>query len=476
MRIPFLGGSYVSQSVRADAERCVNFYPEFMESQNAATQVALYPTPGYELRCTFPTSPVRGLAAFNGRLFAVSGARLYEVFSDWTFIDRGAVATDAVNSPATFSSSGDVSSELFVTGGGNGYILNLTTNILTLVLTGTADFGGFVDGYFVALDAATSTLQYSNLADGLTWDALDVVQRNTASDPWVSMAVINREVRLFGQVTSDAYVSTDNTDTVFQPVTGSQSTEGVAGPYSSVALADQSVMWLSANAQGSGIVMRASGYVPVRVSTHAVEHAIQGYTQTRDAVAWSYQDQGHTFYVLNFPTMDATWVYDTVTGVWHERGWWDSANMKYLASRAQHHAYCFNAHVVGDRLTGGLYQQSIAYYNDIADVPLRRMRQGPHVSTQQRSLFATTAQLDLETGVGCATCTDPQIMLQWSMDGGHTWSNEHWTSAGAVGEYKTRAVWRRLGGARNRTFRVVVSDQVPWRLIDFYFDGVGGLS
>lgn len=476
MRVPFLGGSYTSQSLRADAERTVNFYPEFIESKDGASPVVLYPTPGYELCATFPTSPHRGQAAFDGRVFAVSGAVLYELFSDCSFIARGAVATDAANSPATFSTNGDIASQVFVTAGGNGYILNLTTNALTLVLTGTADFGGFVDGYFVALDSGTSTLMWSNYGTGLTWDALDVAQRNTASDPWVSMLVMNREVRLFGQETSEAYRSTESTDDTFQPVPGSLVTEGVAGPYSSVALADQSVIWLSANKLGTGVFMRAAGYVPVRISTHAVETAVQAYTQTSDAVAWSYQDQGHTFYAINFPTMDATWVYDTTTGVWHERGWWDSASMKYLAARAQSHCYAFGKHLVGDRLSGSVYEQKVSYYTDMADAPLRRLRQGPHLSGQQRSFFANTAELLCDVGIGRAACPDPQVMLQWSKDGGNTWSNEHWASAGLVGEYGTRVRWRRIGEARDRIFKVVVSDPVPWRLVDFFYDGVGGTT
>jgi hypothetical protein len=52
---------------------------------------------------------------------------------------------------------------------------------------------------------------------------------------------------------------------------------------------------------------------------------------------------------------------------------------------------------------------------------------------------------------------DPQAMLRWSNDGGSTWSNEHWTSIGRIGRYTNRAIWRRLGFARDRIFEVSIS-------------------
>ena len=58
---------------------------------------------------------------------------------------------------------------------------------------------------------------------------------------------------------------------------------------------------------------------------------------------------------------------------------------------------------------------------------------------------------------------DPQVMLRWSDDGGHTWSSEHWTSMGKIGEYGRRAIWRRLGMTvklRDRIYEVSGTDPV----------------
>jgi hypothetical protein len=109
---------------------------------------------------------------------------------------------------------------------------------------------------------------------------------------------------------------------------------------------------------------------------------------------------------------------------------------------------------------------------------IRRLRQSPHLSTEQVLLFIDYFQLDVEAGIGLSEGqgVDPQIMLQWSDDGGHTWSNEHWTSAGRQGQYQRRALWRRLGRTRDRVWRVVVSDPCRWVFLDAFMGVKRGTS
>lgn len=98
---------------------------------------------------------------------------------------------------------------------------------------------------------------------------------------------------------------------------------------------------------------------------------------------------------------------------------------------------------------------------------IRRLRRAPHLSAEHAWIFYHEMQLDLEVGVGQSTGpTDPVVMLRWSDDKAHSWSNEHWVSAGKIGEYKRRAMWRQLGRSRDRTFEVVVDAAVQWALID----------
>ena len=188
--------------------------------------------------------------------------------------------------------------------------------------------------------------------------------------------------------------------------------------------------------------------------------------------------QGHTLYVLNFPTANATWVYDLSTGLWTERLLRNSTTGQWEAHRGICHAFAFGTHVIGDRSTGTVYEEDIDIYTDAGEVPLRRLRVGPHFNLEGQFLFFHRFQLDMETGVGLVTGqgSDPQIMLRWSNDGGRTWGNEMWTTAGAIGGYQTRAIWRRLGAARDRVFEVSFTDPVPFRLNNAWIDVTAGVA
>jgi hypothetical protein len=67
------------------------------------------------------------------------------------------------------------------------------------------------------------------------------------------------------------------------------------------------------------------------------------------------------------------------------------------------------------------------------------------------------------TSAGTVLGADPKVMLRWSDDGGHTWSNEHWASMGKIGEYYRRVFWRRLGMTlklRDRVYEISGTDPV----------------
>ena len=60
----------------------------------------------------------------------------------------------------------------------------------------------------------------------------------------------------------------------------------------------------------------------------------------------------------------------------------------------------------------------------------------------------------MENGTGNSDDPDPQIMREFSDDGGRTWSNQTSRSLGKEGEYRKRQVWRREGLAyRDRMYR-----------------------
>lgn len=394
----FIGGGYPHESQAIDAQRTVNLYPEVVESGTGKSVKALLSIPGLADFCTLPVGPIRQLFAQDGRAWAVAGSVLYELYSGGTFTARGgALINDGT--PATIDSNGAAGHQLWVTSGGRGGVLDTVSHAWTPDVRTDATMGAFVDGYFVSLDAATSTVYASDLENGLTWNALSKAQRNLGSDAIVAMGAINRMLFLLGSQTSEVWYNTGASPFAFGPFQGGFLEVGCAAR-GSVAWCDNSLFWLGASEQGPGTVCRSVGFQAQRISTHALAKTIAGYATISDAVAFSHVWNDHAVYVLSFPTEGKTWAWDAASGVWTERAYWDTTSGLWGLYKPRFHAYAFGKHLVGDGVTGNIYELSATTYTDAAGVPLRRLRQGPYVVNENRQLFHRRFWLDIQSGVG----------------------------------------------------------------------------
>ena len=479
MRWPsFAGPTFLrSQSLLASPERCVNLYPQRVRTPRGQDYV-LYPTHGLTSFATPAGSPGRGIfsQALGGteRAFAVIGPTLYEIMSDGSTTSRGTVAVDG--NPAEMVTNGDGGDELFITSGDSGYVLNLTTNVLTSEVSDVT-MGGFMDGYFIALDAASSTLKISDLLDGTTWDATQIAQRSTASDPWRAMLVKYPRIWLLGEHTGDVWYNAGTAPFPFAPIQGVQIPYGIAAAFS-IEIVGSAIMWLTHTQNGDGQVVEALGYAPTVVSTEAVEYVWSTYSRIDDAVAWSYQDQGHEFYVLNFPSANATWVYDRTEGQWHQRGAWDETNGEFDVWGPQYHTHVFARHLVLHAGNGTIYRMAHDLYTDSDGNGLRRLRVPPILSNEQKRVFVDRLQLHVEAGLGLTTGqgSDPQILMRMSRNGGRTFGNQRTRTSGAQGQYDTRLIWQNCGASRNPVPEFVSSDPVATRWLDLLADVRAGAA
>ena len=225
----------------------------------------------------------------------------------------------------------------------------------------------------------------------------------------------------------------------------------------SVVKLDNGFFWLAKDERGQGQIVRSIGYQPKVVSTPAIDYAISQYSDISDAVAYSYQEDGHAFYVITFPTGGATWVYDTSTNLWHERAYANQTSGQLERHRGVYHAFFNGIHVVSD------YNQSIIYRMglDLLDddgVNITRLRSTPHIAQENMRILWRTVEIDIETGTELGA-DDPQMAMRWSDDSGNTWSNWRLGSWGKIGEYKKRVRFRRLGYSRDRIYEIsIVSD------------------
>jgi len=361
----------------------------------------------------------------------------------------------------------DNGTQIFFACNPDSYIYNEVTNVFAQITD--PDFPGavtvgYLDGYFVFNEPDSQKVWVTSLLDGLSVDPLDFASSEGSPDGLVALIVDHREAWLFGTDSVEVWYDAGLADFPLTRIQGAFNEIGCVAAFS-VAKLDNGLFWLGTDARGQGIVYRANGYTGQRVSTHAIEYAIAQYDDISDAVAYTYQQEGHAFYVLTFPTGNATWVFDVATQAWHERAGWD--NGEFTRHRSNCQCNFGGNTIVGDFENGNIYQMTLDVYDDY-DEPQKWLRSWRALPSGQNNLKRTahhSLQLNCESGTGLATGQgdNPQVMLRWSDDGGHTWSNEHWSPMGKIGAYYQRVFWRRLGMTlklRDRVYEVSATDPV----------------
>jgi hypothetical protein len=322
---------------------------------------------------------------------------------------------------------------------------------------GTVDI---TDNYFVYNKPDSQLWAASDLLSPIT-DPLSFASKDGSPDDLVSIIVDRREVYLLGEMSSEVWINSGAVPFPFTRIPGTSTQQGIAAQYSMSRMGN-SFAYVSKNNRGEAMVVRMNGYFPERISTHAVETTLVN-QNVANAIAWTYQLEGHEVYVVTFPSIGdngLTWAYDNTTGLWHK--WLYRNNQNEFERHRGNCCAFFNQQVlVGDYQNGKIYQLSRNYYTDDGQT-IRRIRRAPHITSDLQRQYFHELQIQFQPGVGLSTGQgdDPQAMLRWSNDGGSTWSNEYWTTIGKQGKYLNRAIWRRLGFSRDKVFEVSISDPV----------------
>ena len=466
MQTPILGASYVARSVNAADNRLVNLFPE-ATADGGKTAGFFNRTPGLKFQQTIGTGPIRALWAHqtNGSdFYVVSGTEFYKV--------TGLTATPTKLGDVTGTgqvSIADNGTQIFLACNPDGFIYNEVTNVFAKItdpdFTGAVTVG-YLDGYFVYNEPNSQKLWVTQLLDGTSVNPLDFASAEGSPDGLVAVNINHREAWLFGTDSVEVWYDAGLADFPLTQIQGAFNEIGCVAAFS-IAKLDNALFWLGTDARGQGIVYRANGYTGVRVSTHAIEYAIAQYGNISDAVAYTYQQEGHAFYVLTFPTGNATWVYDVSTQSWHERAGWNTSLGQFTRHRSNCQCNFLGNTVVGDYENGNIYTLDLSVYADNGGIQkwLRSWRALPTGTNNLRRSSQHSLQLDCESGTGLNTGqgSDPEIMLRWSDDGGHTWSNEHLSKMGKIGQYYRRVFWRKLGMTlklRDRVYEISQTDPV----------------
>ncbi len=450
MKTNFLAAGYTSRSLPLAAQTAVNLF--FEPAPDGAAEAGMfYGAPGLLLLNTVGTGPYRGADTVDGLGFVVSGSKLYLVAangSETLIGDVPGTGRCAVIHNET---------QLVVMHSAGWHVLDVATMTYGPVTDApTTAQGCYQDGYIV-FPKENGTYGWTRIADATVIDGLDFASAEAQPDPIIACFSHNRELKLFGERTVETAQTSGDADLVF---TRTATTEHGCIAKHSIAATDSTFFWLGRDKDGQGAVYRAAGYDAQRISTFAIETAFASYGDLSEAWGYTYQQGGHTFYVLTVPGQ-ATWAFDVSTGRWTQLAWRDPSTGEQKEHRAACYLFLAGQHLVGDRESGKLYRLDLDTYTDDGN-PIVAERAWSVIEAGGNWIRHERLQLMAEMGVGLVSGqgSDPDALLDWSDDGCRTWSSTRALRLGRVGEYRNRAETRRLGRSRARTYRIRISDPV----------------
>jgi len=453
MIVPFGISSYEHPSLPISAQRCVNLYAE-KQPPDAKTPVALLGSPGLVQFASIGDGPIRGMDQMDGVLYAVSGTSLYSVTSSGTGTELGGVISGT--GVVSMDNNG---SQLIITNGTNGFTYSVAAGfaLITDVDFFSANSVVFFDQRFVLDKADSNQFFASEQLDGTSYDPLAIASAETRPDNVKSVTLNQQVLLVFGERSIEPWQDVGAPNFPYERVPGALIERGILAPHA-FCKADNTVFFVGDNR----ILYRLAGLTPQRVSNHAIEQVWQDYDQVDDCHMFAFHWNGHEFVHVTFPSEGATWVYDVATGIPHERESWDEFENNLSRWRGNCHIRCYGKELIGDAYTGKIGYLSNTTYTEYGNV-MQGISVSPPIHSDRKRVFMPRFELDVESGVGLTTGqgSSPQIMLDWSDDGGRSYSTRQlWQSIGAMGANRTRVRWRRLGQARNRIMRLTISDPV----------------
>lgn len=483
----FVGPAYQAANPYQDDQASINYFVEVdpnepdpkqpnIQTAEAKTALGLLGAPGLSSLNSAYSGQVRGAWVLPGNtkaLFVIGATAVLATVTSFdasfravlTFTTLGSLATST--GPVQIRDNGAGKIAVFVDGSTSLYVYNVTTGVFS-TFAGSNYLGATtvaeLDGWFIFNVPGTQTFYTSpNYWNGTdNFDATFFALKDDSPDNLVSVVQNTREVWMIGESTTEPWFNAGGATFPLSRVEGAMMQIGCAAAQS-VARTGKGLIWLARSERGEGSVIMTTGYQYSVVSTPAISWALNQYPIVSDVIGYTYTEEGHEFYVLTLPTADVTWVYDLTTGYWHQRASFDPLTGQFHRQRVNCLVNFAGMRVGGDYSNGRIYWQSRSFYAD-DQYPLVGLRRSPHVwdKADRNRVVNSRLQIEFFPGSGLSTGqgSNPQAMLRWSNDGGQTWGNEHWTGIGQIGESKHRAIWRRLGRARDRVYEMRISDPV----------------
>ena len=448
-RVPLTLETYQHYSPALSSKLLMNMFVE-QQPADARNVVALLPTPGFSTYVTVGTGPIHAVNDdLPGALFVVSGTHFYLVnYNTLAVTDLGDIGTPSggFTSGQRLYSIAVGPTAAVVCSPPNAYVSAGPGAPVAQITTTWPDYGAssvaFLDGYFAFTGQMSPEFFFiTELADPTMVDALDFAALDAFPNAMTKVMSLGSDLWFGGGSGWEIWYDAGNQDFPFRrrPNGLIQRTLGQA---ESVAKGDESIFWSSSDNR----IYRTSGYQEQRISTHAVETAVTAGVITS---AYVYNQLGHIHYVLNLG--DRTLVYDTVTKAWHSAS---SAADGTGAWRGKCSTLYTGFPLIGDAAAGRLLHADPNLSTDMGVQPLRQVVLPPLYGGTKRA-FCARIEVEMEVGT---VHSPPNVVLDWSDDGGITWTGGPRTMlVGSAGATRVRVYATRLGSFRQRVFRLSAS-------------------
>lgn len=457
-QISLVGPSYESRSLPLSAQSTVNLYPEPVP--NGLSPSALLCWPGAKLFAE-GEGVNRGLYDWRGFIYAVNGTKLYSISSTGSKTELGNIPGGA---RCVFAADAFY---LYIVTGGSVYRTDgATVSEVTDSDLESPNSVAFINNQFV-YDGDQGRFTISEPGDGGNIDALNYATAEALYDDLIRVYTFNQQIYMMGAKSIEPWYNSGVGTPPLDRIDGGLSHVGIAGIHA-VTNTDKAVYFLGHDRT----CYRLNGYLPEQISTIAINNAIEGYADVSDCFCFALKLQGQSFVIYSFPSADKTWCYSESINYWFELSTGVDGGRHLVNS----YCYAFGKHLISDYRNGNVYEWDVETYSDNgAEQPRERVTQpiySDFISAPGKTVFWNSIRLVMNSGNGLVLGqgVQPQVMMQFSDDGGRTWSTEDWRTSGKMGVYKWEVEWVSLGAAESRIYRFRVTDPVECHFYKLFAD------
>jgi hypothetical protein len=448
LEIQIAGSSNSGLSPEINPERTINMY---IIVDPATGERKLISTPGFRIQKEQSGNEGRALfvrsKSASTKMYSVEDNEVY--FYDSSLLRSKITSTSLATISGYIGIADNNANQIFFVDGVDGYIWNEATTTWSTISSGgfpsTPLDATFLDGYFITAKQDTNEFFISALNDGLTWDAL----RNRGileSEGDIIVAIRKRGNRLFlfGRRNTEILENVGASDFPFRIIKNETMEFGCAA-IGSVREGFGQIFWLADDRDGASLLVKSGGSTPSRISNRAFEYAVSTYTNKEDARAILFQSNGQIFYMINFETDNATWLYNDTSKSLTEMQELDGSRV-----RAQAHAVFKNVDYMLAYNDGNLYSIDETYNKHGLDFVSRIIIPRPITFPNGEKGRINRIMLDMASDVGTSDILskDPEFFLSIAKDNATQFGFRVKADGGKIGERRKQVMWRGLGSAR----------------------------